>query len=94
MAAHLSFFDFGIHHTSHFLPWHRRFLSIFEKLLQVYVPTITIPYWDSTVDQFSIRPTVGSDFLRAVRRGMESATVALGWSLTTQAGATTDGHSR
>lgn len=47
---HETFFHMGIHHTSHFLPWHRDFLRRFEEALQTYHPNVTIPYWNSTVD--------------------------------------------
>jgi Common central domain of tyrosinase len=31
-----------------FLPWHRYFLHLLEQQLQIYVPGVTIPYWDWT----------------------------------------------
>lgn len=52
-GQHQSLFDSGIHHTSHFLPWHRDFLRRFEDALQAIDARITIPYWNSTVDQSS-----------------------------------------
>jgi hypothetical protein len=33
-----------------FLAWHREFLLQFEQALQTVDPTVTIPYWDFTVD--------------------------------------------
>ena len=33
-----------------FLPWHRTFLRLFEQQLQVVDPSVTVPYWDWTVD--------------------------------------------
>jgi hypothetical protein len=46
---HMTFFH-GIHHSSHFLPWHCDFLRRFEIALQDYHPDIMIPYWNSIVD--------------------------------------------
>ena len=34
-----------------FLPWHRQFLRMFELELQAIEPTVTLPYWDWTVDR-------------------------------------------
>ncbi|KAJ1674796.1 hypothetical protein EV182_002544 [Spiromyces aspiralis] len=39
-----------IHGTDHFLPWHRRLLLEFERELQRIDPSLTVPYWDWTVD--------------------------------------------
>jgi hypothetical protein len=33
-----------------FFPWHRQFVLLFEEQLRVIEPTVTIPYWDWTVD--------------------------------------------
>jgi tyrosinase len=33
-----------------FFPWHRQFLRMFEQELQAVDPTVTLPYWDWTVD--------------------------------------------
>ena len=46
---HASHFGHGIHRSSHFLPWHREFLLLFEQELQTYHPDVTLPYWDSSV---------------------------------------------
>lgn len=40
-----------------FLPWHREFLRRFELDLQAVDPTVTLPYWDWTVDQAANGPT-------------------------------------
>jgi len=39
------------HQLPAFLPWHREYLRHFELDLQAIDPTVTIPYWDWTVDQ-------------------------------------------
>lgn len=62
-AAHAAFFDFGMHRTSHFLPWHRRFVSMFEKQAQRYVPGLALPYWDSTVDRSPSDPLWDQSFM-------------------------------
>lgn len=33
-----------------FFPWHRQYLLLFEEQLRAVDPTVTIPYWDWTVD--------------------------------------------
>jgi tyrosinase len=36
---------------TYFLPWHRRFLKLFEERLQKVNPAVTIPYWDSITER-------------------------------------------
>jgi tyrosinase len=54
------------HSSERFFPWHRRFLSDFEKILQQSVPGVTdnlmIPYWDWT------QPPSGRNFPAAFER--------------------------
>jgi hypothetical protein len=45
------------HQLPAFLPWHRQLLRHFELDLQQIDPTVTIPYWDWTVDQDPNSPT-------------------------------------
>jgi tyrosinase len=47
---HAQYFDAGIHLTSHFLPWHREMLYRFERELQKVDSSVTIPYWESPLD--------------------------------------------
>lgn len=35
---------------SAFFPWHRMYLHLFEQQLQLVDPTVSLPYWDWTVD--------------------------------------------
>lgn len=50
------------HGRSAFLPWHREYLSRFEKALQSVNPNVTIPYWDWT-DPRSVDVIFQPDFL-------------------------------
>jgi Common central domain of tyrosinase len=60
---HSTYFWSGIHHTSHFLPWHREMLYRFELELQKVDSSVTIPYWDSTADNSSSSPSWANAFL-------------------------------
>jgi Common central domain of tyrosinase/von Willebrand factor type A domain len=59
---HDTFFH-AAHHSAHFLPWHREFLRRFEDALRTYDPTISIPYWNSTVDTSPSDPLWDNSFL-------------------------------
>src|SRR5688500_424799 len=61
---HATHFFMNIHQSSHFLPWHREFLLRFERALQAHHPDVTIPYWDSSVDNSPSDPLLwGNSFL-------------------------------
>jgi hypothetical protein len=60
---HANHFFHNIHRSSHFLPWHREMLRRFEHELQQFHPEVTIPYWDSTVDQSPADPLWDNNFL-------------------------------
>ncbi|MEU9088362.1 tyrosinase family protein, partial [Streptomyces sp. NPDC048357] len=62
-ALHEEHFSHGIHRGSHFLPWHREFILRFETELRKFHPAITLPYWDSSVDQSANDPLWQTAFL-------------------------------
>lgn len=62
-AVHRTHQNRGIHRTSHFLSWHREFTLRFERRLQEHHPDITLPYWDSSVDQSDTDPLWAPGFL-------------------------------
>ena len=47
---HTTFFDLGIHTITYFLPWHRWYLLQLENLLRRIDCTITVPYWDWSLE--------------------------------------------
>lgn len=56
------------HDSPAFLPWHRYLIRQFELDLQAIDPTISLPYWDWTVDNSAVTTAAGSpwtdDFMR------------------------------
>jgi tyrosinase len=46
-----------------FFPWHRQFVLLFEEQLRVIEPTVTIPYWDWTVDNTRDAAVWGNDLM-------------------------------
>ena len=62
-AIHRAHASMGIHRSAHFLPWHREFILRFEQELQRHHPDITLPYWDSSVDQSPADPLWQQAFL-------------------------------
>jgi tyrosinase len=51
------------HMAPTFFPWHRQFLLTFEHELQVYDPSVTIPYWDWTADRTQESALWAADFM-------------------------------
>ncbi|GAA0329471.1 tyrosinase MelC2 [Streptomyces blastmyceticus] len=51
------------HRSPSFLPWHRRFLIQFEGELQKIDASVSLPYWDWTVDRTPTASIWGDDFL-------------------------------
>jgi tyrosinase len=51
------------HQSPSFLPWHRRYLLDFERRLQAIDPTVTLPYWNWTVDRTPEARVWKDDFL-------------------------------
>lgn len=51
------------HGVPSFLPWHRQLLIEFERVLRAVDPTVTIPYWDWTVDNTLTSAIWGADFM-------------------------------
>jgi tyrosinase len=51
------------HQGPAFLPWHREFLRRFELDLQTINPSVTIPYWDWTIDRLPTSSIWNSDFM-------------------------------
>jgi tyrosinase len=71
-----------------FLPWHRQFLRMFEQELQAVEPTVTLPYWDWTVDNTADAWLWDDDFMGGNGDPAENFAVTTGpfrkgqWELT------------
>jgi tyrosinase len=61
--VHARHFNHAIHRNSHFLPWHRELILRLEHALQEFDPSITLPYWDWTVDRSPSDPLWADSFL-------------------------------
>ncbi|WP_053728212.1 tyrosinase family protein [Streptomyces sp. WM6378] len=51
------------HMAPSFLPWHRRFLLVFEQALQRVNSRVTLPYWDWTRDNSPASSLWSDDFM-------------------------------
>ncbi len=61
VQAHiLAMSDYSAHDGPAFLPWHRALVRSFEVALQTINPSVTVPYWDFTVDN-STKSSLWSD---------------------------------
>lgn len=77
------------HRRPAFLPWHREYLRRFELALQAINPSVTLPYWDWTVDNAPTSQIWNADFMGGDGAG-PNAIVATGpfahaggnWTLT------------
>ncbi|WP_031114021.1 tyrosinase family protein, partial [Streptomyces sp. NRRL S-146] len=56
------------HRSPSFLPWHRRFLLEFERALQSVDASVSLPYWDWTVDRTPRASLWAPDFLGGTGR--------------------------
>jgi tyrosinase len=62
VADHMNFMH-GAHRGPAFFPWHRQFLRKFELALQAVDSSVTLPYWDWTVDNTPTASLWSSTFL-------------------------------
>lgn len=56
------------HRSPSFLPWHRQLLIRFERELQKIDASVTLPYWDWTVDRTARSSLWASDFMGGTGR--------------------------
>ncbi|KAK3086021.1 hypothetical protein FSP39_012274 [Pinctada imbricata] len=55
-ALHQGITEISAHGGPNFLGWHRVYLTMFENALREYIPSVTLPYWDSTLDDKMANP--------------------------------------
>ncbi|WP_429650434.1 tyrosinase family protein, partial [Skermanella aerolata] len=67
VAQHRAAFLAGRNDPAHngpgFLPWHREYLLRFERALQSIDPSVSLPYWDWTVDNLPASSLWDSSFM-------------------------------
>lgn len=62
VQQHMDFMS-SAHRAPAFLPWHREFLRRFELDLRAIDSSVTLPYWDWTVDNSPTSSIWGDDFM-------------------------------
>jgi tyrosinase len=62
VQQHMNFMS-SAHRASAFLPWHREFLRRFELDLRAIDSSVTLPYWDWTVDNSPTSSIWANDFM-------------------------------
>jgi len=62
VQQHMSFMS-SAHRASAFLPWHREFLRRFEADLRAIDASVTLPYWNWTVDNSATSSIWADDFM-------------------------------
>ncbi|XP_062621006.1 uncharacterized protein LOC134282625 [Saccostrea cucullata] len=55
-ALHQGITETAAHGGPNFLGWHRVFLIMFENAMREKIPDVTLPYWDSTLDEPMANP--------------------------------------
>ncbi|KAI8901866.1 hypothetical protein BC833DRAFT_575830 [Globomyces pollinis-pini] len=87
--AHFKF-NSANHGTPLFFPWHRNFINYYERALRSIISSVTIPYWDWTLD--SQRPSQSDVFASRFFGGNGDPItqcvmdgIAAGWQVSTNA---------
>ena len=62
VQQHMNFMS-SAHRAPAFLPWHREFLRRFELDLRAIDSSVTLPYWDWTVDNSPTSTIWANDFM-------------------------------
>lgn len=55
------------HWNAGFLPWHRKFLHLFEQALQAEVPEAALPYWHWPDHEAALTRVFADDFMGPIR---------------------------